>query len=1791
MPRGAGTRPQSAPNRRVSTRARIDVLIADAAFNSAVDEASLLRRSRMPLGIVVQPLVQHVDRLKNLDGAACVAATERPGNIFRRLFDALRTNEIVEGQAVTHTSWKGMLQRLRSHCGNVRHRTTPISDPLATHATPLYVLGPTVAVEGVSADVQRTWWPEAVRETGLLSDRAPMCEECNAVLFGREIKKECLAPNFRGLRLGLHCCGNGEVQLDRLPELPDWLQDLWTGPRGMRADGDAGLERKTLEMFAVPLNNAISVATQYFDHTRHDTGGFNPGVTLNGRVTTSVSSLGMHWSHSSTLRGAQLFMWEGQQADSVQAKDAALDSRYSRILLSQRASELSGPEKARIKALLEKLIDCVEVHHPFVSRYKTAGELLKEMDLSTMAQCRLQIDGRSPAHAEQRSTSAVNAARQYDRPRSDAGVAILSPDDADGEVAYALVHRIGGESATLKIQHPQWDSLPHGLLFPHGNEGWNGRMMKKARTTGQLRKLTLLDYYQYRLQWRLGPYARDNYLFYGAKLYQEYVCKAFWRVEAERLEDHKNNPNLATPLRCERHNELVAAANTGAKRVGMKYRLPSSHVGGPSDYKQRYLDAMTVVFGTVMPSYMITVTCNPNWPEIKDSLPPGVSAHDRPDIIARVFKQRLEMMLDDIEKECIFGRVASMVHVVEFQKKGLPHAHILVGLADAKDRPFTADVIDNVMSAEIPPLPPADDVSPKADAQRRLREAVLSHHVHNDCSAGRSSGCPCINKSTGRCRWRLDNVDFQPKTVVNELDNGKKQVLLRRRRGDTGKTPKGRVVDNRHISTYVPYLVLKYDCHANIMPCVDVHAIKYLYKYVYKGPDRAAARTTTNDSGDIDQISQWMDLRWFCSYEAAWRLYGFPLSHTTHTVERLQVHLDGEQFRVWLGDGHMAAAQRSPPTSTLLGWLRYVSEHSTDAIVLRLQYHEFPKYFIWNGKESKWEPRKQVSAYGHFGRVYSVSAKGDAFYLRMYLFTITGADVAPLVSRRSSIFVSDLLEGHETFQELCRAKGLLADDREYHMAMEEALRTESDPVVRDLFFLILMFCMPDNPALLFELYAIRMVESLRYRASQHGVFWTDELARECALHLVRERMELEYGASAQKILEMLPYLDDDGHARAAAALRAVGETPGAIVYDPIIEQERYDELYELICTNARQKEFVDEITRVVDEGESRFICLNAPAGSGKTTCFEAILAHGRARAHDIIVCASTGIAALLLTHATTLHMRFAVPLAVAPDMKLSVSAQSQLAKRLRKARALLWDEAFMMHRYILEALDRMLRDVRARLPDDEEDYDEDDFDPAEEPFGGLTIILATDACQTLPVQPGASTAQIIDATHKRSELWKCVERFALNINVRIERCRVRADPMRDHEFRAFADFLLDVGRMPTHVRAPALASDVDGDPPRVSLDPIGRRCRSLVTRLELHSMLDSVYGGFMERCTSADYGWIAARAILCPRHVACNAVNDLMLARLPGDEVELTAINQFCDDGGGLDNIGEEILNGSEAPGIAPHKLRLKPYAVLMLMRNLAPSRGLSNGTRLLLLEIVENRLRCVILTGKATHIGSIVLIPRIWFVNDPPNAAGIPAKWRRRQFPVRLAWSMSINKSQGQTLVCIAVCLAYFATDEADSSEPMRCFAHGQLYVALSRVGDPEQLTMYLCQEDYDSLTTYNVVLHEVLLEEVQPVGGDAHGAYGWTYNAEDVDTDVPFFRTPLVFDDFVDDFEGVVDLDEYSCLETWPNKTVREQEGVEDSRLDARDGLTFEDFAADLPTVSDLTFGDFEMDDTEDY
>ena len=150
--------------------------------------------------------------------------------------------------------------------------------------------------------------------------------------------------------------------------------------------------------------------------------------------------------------------------------------------------------------------------------------------------------------------------------------------------------------------------------------------------------------------------------------------------------------------------------------------LPSTFIGSPRYMEQLYQDAMAVVRKKGKPDLFITMTYNPNWKEIQANLLQGQKASDRPDLCSKVFNIKKKILIDLIVKNKIFGITIVHLYVIEFQKRGLPHVHLLVFLHQLH-KLRTVEGVNRIISAEIP----------NPDENPILHEIVMRNMIHGPC--------------------------------------------------------------------------------------------------------------------------------------------------------------------------------------------------------------------------------------------------------------------------------------------------------------------------------------------------------------------------------------------------------------------------------------------------------------------------------------------------------------------------------------------------------------------------------------------------------------------------------------------------------------------------------------------------------------------------------------------------------------------------------------------------------------------------------------------------------------------------------------------------------------------------------------------------------------------------------------------------------------------------------------------------------------------------------------------------
>ncbi|XP_057733006.1 uncharacterized protein LOC130948304 [Arachis stenosperma] len=429
-------------------------------------------------------------------------------------------------------------------------------------------------------------------------------------------------------------------------------------------------------------------------------------------------------------------------------------------------------------------------------------------------------------------------------------------------------------------------------------------------------------------------------------------------VELERLLYLRlKQPNLRLGKFKQLH-ECMVRGETNAINTGQRIILPKSFTGGPRYMFNNCKDAFAIYKYAGYPSYFITMTY------------------------------------------CL---------TIEFQKRGLPHAHLLLFM-HPESKPRTVDDIDKVIKTEIP----------DKRENPKLYAAVEKYMVHGPCGhLNRKSQC-MIN---GKCSKFFPKA-FRDRTIIDEAG------FPRYQRRDDGRTvsKKNIEVDNSFIVPYNPGLLLKFGCHINVEYTCQTSAIKYLFKYLHKGNDMVTAAFYQSNESQVDEIRNYYDCRYISACEAAWRLFGYPIQMKEPAVIRLPFHLPDDMPIVYKDTDTIQSVIETSffKESMLIGWFKANEVHN-DA--KNLTYSEFPTKFVWNGEHHTWTHRKQGYAIGRISHIPPMNK--EDYYLRLLLNIQKGCTS-----------FSDLrtVDGvvYDSFKDVCYALGLLQDDREFIDAISEA---------------------------------------------------------------------------------------------------------------------------------------------------------------------------------------------------------------------------------------------------------------------------------------------------------------------------------------------------------------------------------------------------------------------------------------------------------------------------------------------------------------------------------------------------------------------------------------------------------------------------------------------------------------------------------------------------------------------------------------------------------------------------------
>uniref|UniRef100_A0A0M3IC53 ATP-dependent DNA helicase n=1 Tax=Ascaris lumbricoides TaxID=6252 RepID=A0A0M3IC53_ASCLU len=1176
------------------------------------------------------------------------------------------------------------------------------------------------------------------------------------------------------------------------------------------------------------------------------------------------------------------------------------------------------------------------------------------------------------------------------------------------------------------------------------------------------------------------------------RLAQQFVVYNHVCTESERLQWISDK---CRSMRCDEASDLfrkVVDENFAKKgwKIGKVVVLPASYPGSPRNMQRCFEDSIALVGDVGRPNYFITFTTNPSWPEIKGMLRVGERCVDQPMLVARVFHQYFSEFLNDVLKREVLGKVVGFAYNTEFQKRGLPHVHLLL-CVDRSDQVLTPEDIDDVIQAYIPP-PPAEGEE-DGEGKMELRRLVLSHMIHRPC---RNGNFPCRTKE-GLCSKGFPKAYNEHTSLAA---NG--YALLKRPNDGTaellqdGKT----VVTNRDVVPYSRYFLKKFHTHINIEHCASIECVKYIFKYVFKGYDCAIIQMMTKRNREA--ITEDVDVRvggdnnpaaepppeadgavHFRQHEVegindvaddknldAAAANEQEEDAAENNVVGVQVHFDDvpEEAR---NDGPMEIAEEVVDYDEV-SWARrmrvvtapeavfrdcgYLMHRISHAIV-RLNFHlpgEKNVYFL-EGKEAAalersrtrrsqleaffelntTDPTARQYTYLDIPKHFRWDEKNCRWVRRLRkdkilsrIYTVKARFVEKFCLRMLLKYVKGprsfedvrTVNGHTypSFFDACVTLGLSVADTVWEDSLAEVCAYRMPRQARQCFAAMISFgAIPDAPRL-WQLFKAQMVDRDPHRS-------TEQLERRALRHIQRI-----LNAAAQDLRSYGIQFEDSSESYDNEDL---GRNSPSAAEERMQVERMYAEL------NVVVDRILDAIYKnnPASTTAQRYFFLQGAGGTGKTHVYNLIIRLLRLRGDATIAVAFTGIAATLLINGTTVHSRFRLPFQVQHDSVSTIKADSDEAETIRNAKLIVWDEACTQKRYALEAVERLLRDIAVGAH-------------KAVPFGGHVMLLGGDWRQMLPIVEDGSNDDAVAVTIRNSQLWPLLQVLRLTQNM-------RTGPGE----QVFASFLERLGN-----------GEVQD-----------RETGGLYVKMPKSCIIDTeeeivawLYDADSIRSVQA----LASRALLTVRNDDCDELNAVVLNRLNPDEEPrkyfATDVIDRDDPTCIVDLMAHDYLNFTTPPGMPPYELLLKTGAVVMLLRNVDVQAGLCNGTRMIVEKLRPITLLCRILTG--THAGEQVVLTKlpIKYVGGPHDGG---VCFTRTQFPIRVSFCMTINKSQGQTFERVGIILR----------TPV--FTHGQLYVALSRVRSLSSLRIYttiprrleaFCSRHPHHVPVRNIVLKSVL-------------------------------------------------------------------------------------------------------------
>ncbi|KAL3075367.1 hypothetical protein niasHT_033597 [Heterodera trifolii] len=1197
-----------------------------------------------------------------------------------------------------------------------------------------------------------------------------------------------------------------------------------------------------------------------------------------------------------------------------------------------------------------------------------------------------------------------------------------------------------------------------------------------------------------------GPHAnwRDgHWLWDWRTLAQLYTITFNNRMEAQKVQYMKQlqgRRRLVLPSSI--INWLSALRdNKGYKGdIGRVYMTDEHFRGSRQYYQREYANCMTICREVGKPDLLVTLTMDPDCPELDEMLPTDPDGqrqqwYDRPDVICRLFVDKFKELCHDLTVKEVMGPVRGWFYSLEHQKRGLPHVHFALILDWDRIRSggninTPAEYIEQYISAEIPDNPSGR--SPEVLLRRELYKTLRLKHIHT-CSAKR-----CL--VDGKCVKRFPKP-FSYDNVYNEHaypryrrrppatdDRAAARHPEKYGRHFEYKDKSGKTiwVDNRYVVPFNAFLTSKYKAHINTEFVAGEGCTKYLCKYVMKGADMAFIQVDggpdVRQKVDYDEFHQIRLARYITSMEAILSLWGTKLVGRSHEVDELDVHgPSGHRIAVEQGfddeeenlnaicEAAQAEEERRQRGEERVTQLTAYFAFNEANPPIGLSYANCYKRLRYDRAKKQWKLYVDAPV-PKFCRLKTVSPSNrELLAIRLLLLVVPDPKGwESLRTVNGNIF--------PTFVAAAENRGLLTDEDLWMKTIDDAFRMKKS-IRQRIRWLAVFFATANlaSPCTILDKILITpdkwllktsvakaspeeqkqyVLHAMEWFLLANGITPDSEPREDGTYESACEHIGLPRPQGlvlSKEIFMKLAFFRDDAlNEHLHVDFLPDGQRRGAM---------RQDYLQKYLSgpkPNEEQQQLIDAVQTALEHVQQvidgqcpdflpdiqRLFMVTGEGGAGKTFTYNKIIARAKSAGINFLPMASTGIAAELLYEGQTVHKRLCRLKQVDSSTSPNVDNESNFANMLRNIHGILIDEISMQHRDVLEFVDRLLRSVATQQFKDV-------------PFAGKVVIIGGDWKQLAPVIPGGAEREQLEASVKNSPLFADFKTVRLRANHRLK-------PGQQH-YRAFLK-RIGIGAL----------NNMES---RVQLPP-------MMVQPSRCALIDEIFPAELLSKPLESWQHLSERAILCPLNRDTLQLNETIMDRLTTDERVYYAVTLPVVDKTGeadLENIAadanHENLCRMTPPGVPEHILRVRVGAVMMVTRNISLEEGLCNGTRVQVMELFDNIIRCRILTG--THVGNEhdIHAARFVFGGDPKAPHEGPIKCERIQYPLRPGSVMTINKSQGQTLARVGVLL--------DTSQ---CFAHGQLYVALSRVRDSDNIRVCTTRSDR---CVKNVVIRELLDEE----------------------------------------------------------------------------------------------------------